>query len=119
MSRALDDLNPEFRKIAIEILARLIEAKIPVLIVDTLRTPAEHEVNLANGTSWVKHSKHLDGLAIDIVPYEEFKLSGPDKLQWTTSNPVWTKIGQIGKAVDDRVIWGGDWAVKDMGHFEI
>lgn len=119
MSRALDDLKEPFRGIAFQILARLVEANIPILIVDTLRTSAEHQINLVNGSSWVKRSKHLDGLAIDICPYEEYKLNGPNKLQWTTSNPIWQKIGQIGKAVDARIIWGGDWKKKDMGHFEL
>lgn len=116
MSRRLDDLSPEFKPLAIELLARLTEAKIPVLIVDTLRTPAEHAANLANGTSWVTHSKHLDGDAIDICPYEVYNLDGPDKLQWSSSHPIWQQIGPIGEALGLR--WGGRWAVRDMSHFE-
>lgn len=117
MSRALNDLDPSFRPLAVEILARLVEAKIPVLIVDTLRTEAEHQLNLANGTSWVQRSKHQDGLAIDICPYEIYQLSGPDKLRWSGSDPIWQVIGRIGKSVPG-VKWGGDWTVKDLGHFE-
>jgi peptidoglycan LD-endopeptidase CwlK len=117
MSRALNDLDIRFKPIAIELLARITEARIPVLIVDTLRTPAEHQVNLANGTSWTNHSKHLDGLAIDIVPYKTYDLHGPDKLQWDNSDPVWQTIGKIGKSLGLR--WGGDWTKKDMGHFEM
>ena len=117
MSRALNDLDELFRPLAIELLARLTEAKIPVLIVDTLRTQAEHEINLANGTSWTIRSKHLDGLAIDIVPYDEYRLNGPDKLQWNNDVPVWQVIGKIGKSLGLR--WGGDWQKKDMGHFEM
>lgn len=69
MSRKLDDLSPRFRPLAIELLARLTEAGIAVMVIDTLRTPAEHAANLAAGKSWVKRSKHLDGDAIDICPY--------------------------------------------------
>jgi hypothetical protein len=47
MSRRLDDLDPRFRPLAFEFLARLTEAGIHVMIVDTLRTPAEHAANLA------------------------------------------------------------------------
>lgn len=101
---------------AVEFLARLCEAGVPVLIVDTLRTPEEHRQNLANGVSWTKRSKHLTGDAIDIVPYDEFHLNGPDKLMWTSSHPAWEKIGQIGEALG--MGWGGRWQVKDMGHFE-
>lgn len=116
MSRRLDDLDPAFKPKAIELLARFTEAGIPVLVVDTLRTPAEHAANLAKGVSWVKHSKHLDGKAIDVVPYDTFLLHGSDKLQWDASDPVWQKIGVIGEALGLR--WGGRWTKKDMGHFE-
>jgi D-alanyl-D-alanine carboxypeptidase-like protein len=117
MSRALNDLAPTFRPIAIELVARCAEAGVPVLIVDTRRTPAEHQLNLANGVSWVKHSKHLDGLAIDLCPYLQFDLHGPDKLQWDNADPAWQTIGAIGERLKLR--WGGRWKQKDMGHFEL
>ena len=116
MSRALNDLAPRFRPLAIELVARCVEAGIMILIVDTLRTPAEHAANLAAGTSWVTRSKHLDGLAIDICPYETYALAGPDKLQWNEGDPIWLKIGAIGERLGLR--WGGRWTQKDMGHFE-
>jgi peptidoglycan LD-endopeptidase CwlK len=116
MSRALDDLSPRFRPLAVELIARCVEHGIAILIVDTLRTPQEHAQNIANGVSWTKNSKHLTGDAIDICPYEVYQLSGPDKLKWATSDPVWSRIGRIGESLGLR--WGGRWTVKDMGHFE-
>ena len=116
MSRALDDLSPRFKPLAIELLARLVEAGISVMIVDTLRTQAEHEANLAKGVSWTQHSKHLDGDAIDVCPYEVYSLHGPDKLQWDYGDPIWAKIGSIGERLGLR--WGGRWNQKDLGHFE-
>jgi peptidoglycan LD-endopeptidase CwlK len=117
MSRKLNDLSPRMKLHAIELLARLVEAGIPVMIVDTLRTPEEHAANLAAGTSWIKHSKHLDGDAIDIAPFEQYQLYGPDKLQWNAADPVWQRIGAIGESLG--LIWGGRWKTKkDMGHFE-
>ena len=116
MSKLFDDLDPRFRPVAMELVACCVEAGIPVMIVDTLRTPEEHRVNVANGRSWTSHSKHLDGLAIDICPYDTYQLHGPDKLQWNANDPVWQKIGQIGESLGLR--WGGRWTQKDMGHFE-
>jgi hypothetical protein len=123
MSRALDDLDPRFRPLAIELVARAIETKIPVLIVDTLRTEAEQAINIANGVSWTMHSKHLPqpphglSLAIDLVPYDLFTLEpGGDKLQWDNAHPAWQKLGAIGERLGLR--WGGRWKQKDMGHFE-
>lgn len=127
MSRALNDLNLKFRPLAIELLARLTEAGIPVLITDTLRTAEEQKVFLARGTSKVKHSKHQDGLAIDVVPYETYSMNGPDKLNWdtdsTASIKTWKIMGTIGKSLGLR--WGGDFRPLDRnglgwdpGHFE-
>lgn len=127
MSRRLDDLTPEFRPLAILLLARLVEAGIPVLIVDTLRTQAEHLENLKNGKSWIDVSKHLDGRiyrgisskgsdAIDVAPFEQYQLHGPDKLQWDGKDPVWQRMGLIGESIG--LLWGGRWPVPDLGHFE-
>jgi len=116
MTRRLNDLDPRFRPLAVELLARCVEAGIPVMIIETLRTEQEHEANLAKGVSWTRHSKHLDGLAIDICPYESFQLRGPHKLQWNAADPVWDDIGRIGESLGLR--WGGRWKQKDMGHFE-
>ena len=99
-----------------ELLARCVEQGVAVCIVDTLRTPAEHQANLAKGVSWTTHSKHLDGDAIDICPYQTWDTHGPDKLNWDVGDPVWTMLGAVGEAIGLR--WGGRWRVKDFGHFE-
>lgn len=116
MSRSLKDLSPRFRPLAVELLARLMEEDIPVKVVDTLRTPAEHAANLAKGVSWTKHSKHLDGDAIDVCPYSVWDAHGPEKLNWDSADPIWTRIGVIGEALG--LVWGGRWRVRDLGHFE-
>jgi peptidoglycan L-alanyl-D-glutamate endopeptidase CwlK len=116
VSRSLDDLSERFRPLAMALLARTVEAGIPVVIVDTLRTPAEHQANLAKGVSWTTHSKHLDGDAIDICPFSQYDAFGPDKLLWDARHPFWPRLGAIGEALGLR--WGGRWKVKDLGHFE-
>jgi hypothetical protein len=108
------------RPLAVEFLARLVEAGIHVMVIDTLRTPEEHAENLKKGVSWTKRSRHLDGDAIDVCPFETYALHGPDKLQWNTDDPIWTRIGKIGEACGLR--WGGRFgppAKPDYGHFEV
>ena len=122
MSRRLDDLDPRMRFVVVEFLARCVEAKIPILILDTIRTNKEQEANIAKGVSWTKNSKHLPrrpsgkSYAIDVAPYYMFNMYGPDKLQWDGSDPVWQRIGAIGEGLG--LVWGGRWKKKDMGHFE-
>lgn len=117
MSRRLDDLSPRFRPFAVELLARLMEAGIPVMVIDTLRTKAEQAQNIAKGVSWTMASKHLTGDAIDVCPYAIWDAAGPDKLNWDASDPVWARIGHIGEACGMK--WGGRWVqTPDYGHFE-
>jgi peptidoglycan L-alanyl-D-glutamate endopeptidase CwlK len=116
MSRRLDDLSPRFRPLAVEFLARLTEAGLHVMIIDTLRTEAEQAENIRRGVSWTPRSKHLTGDAIDVCPFEVYALAGPDKLQWNDTDPVWLAIGKIGEACG--MTWGGRWAQRDLGHFQ-
>lgn len=123
MSRRLADLAPLFRPLAIELLAQLTEAGIMVLITGTGRTAAEQAAYLAAGTSRVVRSRHQDGLAMDVCPYDQYQLHGTDKLQWDGVDPIWMKIGQIGEALGLR--WGGRFKPLntvgvgwDPGHFE-
>jgi peptidoglycan LD-endopeptidase CwlK len=116
MSRKLDDLSDRMRPLAFELIARCVEAGIAVMIIDTLRTPAEQEQNVAKGVSWTRNSKHLTGDAIDLAPYEVFLLHGTDKLRWNATDPAWKVLGRIGEGLG--LTWGGRWTVRDMGHFE-
>lgn len=123
MSRRLDDLDVGFKLKVFEFLARCIEAGLPVMVVDTLRTPREQKENLRRGVSWTTHSKHLPqppdrkSKAIDICPYLQYSLHGPDKLQWDADDPAFQTIGKIGEALG--FTWGGRWKKRDMGHFEM
>jgi hypothetical protein len=127
VSRKLDDLSDRFKPKAFEFLARLTEAGVQVLIVDSLRTPEEHAANLMSGTSATALSKHLDGRsrglphrgsdALDVCPYEQYLLHGPDKLQWDPTDPIWKRIGEIAESLGLR--WGGRWKrPHDPGHVE-
>lgn len=116
MSRLFNDLDPAFKPRAIELVARCAESGVPVLIVCTRRTHLEQLAALAAGTSWINHSKHENGLAIDVCPYETYQMYGPDKLEWDINAPAWQVIGALGEHLG--LTWGGRWTVKDMGHFQ-
>ena len=147
MSRALDDLDPEFLPLAAMLIARCIEAGIPLMIIDTLRTPEEQAENLAKGTSWTLKSRHLPrpcpddcphkneptcpdpaprkSRAIDLCPFLQYDLYGTDKLQWNANDPVWQKMGAVAKKI--KGLKSGVWLPDkngvlqnvDPGHFEI
>ena len=138
MSRSLDDLTTRFRPMAVQLIAYIVEDGIAAMIVDTLRTEAEHLANLKAGTSGTALSKHLPlrlrwpggtlpadlvpndrdrSDAIDLAPFEQYQLHGPDKLKWDATDPVWLRMGEIGERLGLR--WGGRWEKpRDPGHFE-
>lgn len=143
MDRSLDSLSSQFKPIVFELLARLVERGVYVLIVQTGRTLAEHRQNLANGTSRTSLSKHLprelrgfapelrSGLpdpdasksdAIDLCPYDLFQIAGPDKLAWNehetpATTAAWATIGEEAERLGLR--WGGRWHdPHDPGHVE-
>ena len=116
MNTSLDSLDPVFKPLAFALLARSVEQRIPVVIVNTRRTDAEQDHAVATGVSWVKRSKHQDGLAIDICPYETYVAHGTNKLLWDADDPIWLRLGQLGESLNLR--WGGRWKQRDMSHFE-
>ena len=63
--------------------------------------------------TWVRHSKHQDGIAFDVVPMIRSQRLVP---QW--ASPHWKKLGLIGEHLGLK--WGGRWQGKqrDRPHFE-
>ena len=139
MSTALDDLCLEFARSVIHGLARLLERDVPVKIVCTGRTDAQHALNVTKGTSKTSHSKHVPATnsacpicsgtlshAIDIVPWEIFTSApGGDKALWMEgksrdeilAHPSWGAIVEVGRAAGFRL--GADWHDPfDPGHWE-
>lgn len=111
MSRKLDDLQPELRVKVFEFLARCVEVGLHVRVIETLRSLEQHKLNVAAGKSWVKRSKHCDGLAIDVGLVNLLALPN-----WAPEHPDWQRLGEIGEACGLK--WGGRWKQKDMVHFE-
>lgn len=134
--RSLNSLSSAFYPLACEAIARIVARGVAVLVVQTSRTQAEHQVNLVSGTSGTSLSLHLPRKmrwrtdtpldprdrekadAIDLAPYAVYQLHGPDKLQWDTADPAWGIIGQEFERVGLR--WGGRWRRPfDPGHGEL
>lgn len=79
------------------------------------RTDAEQADFIAKGVSWVKRSKHQDGLAIDVMALDE-------KGKGTWEYKYYPKIARAFYACAEklgvRITWGGEWKQKDNVHFE-
>ena len=123
---------------AIDLLAYSTEAGIPLMIIFTGRLPEEQAALYAQGrtkpgqiVTWTLDSKHVmkstpcpnsgetfKAHAIDICPWEEFRLNGPDKLAWSADSQIWAKLGAIGERFNLKWgIWKNGERI-DLGHFE-
>lgn len=85
-------------------------------VFDGIRTLKEQQQHVANGTSQTMKSKHLDGLAVDLVPW----VNGKPVWDWNAIYPIaWamdeaaTKLGCA-----DKIRWGGAWdrVLADFGN---
>lgn len=137
--RSLNSLSSQFYPYACEWVARVTARGVAVMIIQTGRTLAEHQANLDAGTSATTLSLHLPrsvrrvtlaGMvgvydfdddkadAMDLAPYEQYNLHGPDKLKWDALDPAWGVLGQEAERIGLR--WGGRWRRPfDPGHAEL
>jgi len=135
--RSLDSLSSAFKPLAFEWIARVTERGIAVMIIQTSRTQAEHQQNLLAGTSGTTMSLHLPRKmrwrpeqlpldaadreksdAMDLAPYEQYLLYGPDKLQWSGKAKAFGIIAEEAERVGLRS--GARWRKPfDPGHGEL
>ena len=93
-------------------LARLI-SEVPFEITDGLRTIEEQRHYYETGRSKTMKSKHLEGLAVDVVPT-------PVSWEPEAFYPIAEAMEQAADILDTPIVWGGDWRTfKDYPHFEL
>jgi peptidoglycan L-alanyl-D-glutamate endopeptidase CwlK len=79
-------------------------------VFDGLRTLKEQQQHVANGTSKTMQSKHLDGLAVDLVPY----INGKPTWDWTGCYKIALAMDQAATELGlaHLITWGGAWDRK-------
>lgn len=137
MDRNLDSLSSAAYPAMCQWIARCTARGVAVMIVQTGRTLAEHQTNLANGASGTTLSMHLPRHlrwptnaepcplsdldkcdAMDLVPFSQYYLHGPDKVEWDAKDPAFGILGEEAERVGLR--WGGRWRTPfDPGHAEL
>lgn len=119
-SRSLDELLSPVRKRVDQFLAECKLHNIDLLVTSTYRDNESQDALYAQGRttpgSIVTKAKggqsfHNYRCAIDVVPL----VNG--KAVWDGANPVWAKIGALGKLAG--LDWAGDWKTfKELAHFQ-
>ena len=120
-SRSLDELLFPTRQRAEAFIAAAKAKGIDLLVTSTYRdnesqaalyaqgrtTPGDIVTNAEPGQSWHNHRCALDVVAL---------ING--KPVWNAKDPIWQKIGQIGKSCG--LEWAGDWKgkMREFPHFQ-
>lgn len=129
----LDGLTPEFRAKVEVLLYRLrLRGHVP-WVYETRRTPERQAYLYASGrtrpgpkVTWTRESKHLHGLAVDIIDGREHPTRPGDRVGWGTwGDPIsagmaerfFSALGDEAKAIG--LVWGGDWKSRDLPHVEM
>lgn len=76
-------------------------------VYDGLRTIKEQEQHVKNGTSQTMNSKHLKGLAIDLVPW----IKGKPVWDWDAIYPIACAVDAAARelGIESNIRWGGAW----------
>lgn len=85
------------------------------LVFDGLRTQAEQQMLVKRGMSKTLNSKHLVGLAVDLVPY----IDGKPTWDWLGCAKIAFAVDRAAmeQGVDHLITWGGAWdrQLNDFG----
>lgn len=91
------------------------------IVIDGGRTLEEHKINIANGRSWIKRSRHQDGAAIDFAA--TILIQGKPVPIVTYDLKYYAPIVAAFKRCSVRhnvpIISGCDWKAKDCAHIEL
>ena len=90
--------------------------KIPMLITEGLRTLERQKLLVSQGRSKTMNSKHLTGLAVDIVPI----IDGMDVWSYLDGKPLDSRAEEAFRTIRDSIFeaaetlhlhvrWGNDW----------
>jgi peptidoglycan LD-endopeptidase CwlK len=108
------EVRPELQMVTACAVQRM-ESPVSFIVVDGLRTVEEHAINIANGRSWIKRSRHQDGAAIDFAA----TINGKVTYNHAPYYVIADEFKECSKIHGYPIIWGGDWKVKDMMHIEL
>jgi peptidoglycan LD-endopeptidase CwlK len=99
-----------------------------VTIIEGLRSAKRQEQLLKKGATKVKYSKHMEGKAVDLAPYDP---TVKGKIDWNDRDTFYYMGGMIrgiAKQLEINVRYGGDWdgdgntknhSFDDLVHFEL
>ena len=85
------------------------------VVIDGRRTMKEHLINVRNGRSWTRRSRHIDGLAIDFAAYVDGKVT----YEPAPYHEIAKAFYHCSEKLNVPIVWGGEWKAQDLMHIEL
>src|SRR5690554_2927199 len=87
-------------------------------VIEGRRTSARQRELVNAGASKTMNSRHLHGLAVDLMPIDP--KSGKGSFDWPLYHQLAPAVKNAAEAEGVPITWGGDWTtLKDGPHFEL
>jgi len=101
----------------VKVVMRAIEiTPVDFMVGEGLRSKTQQAANVAKGVSTTMNSRHLDGHAVDVLPF----VNGAGSYDWKFYFPLAKVMKQAALDVKVPVEWGGDWKTfKDGPHWQL
>ncbi|MEP0879235.1 M15 family metallopeptidase [Funiculus sociatus GB2-M2] len=109
----IESLEPAFQQKVGRVLVKVRAKGWQPKVAEGRRTIAEQREKVRRGVSKTMRSKHLCGIAADIID-KRYGWGGPAA---NTNFKFWKDLGAAAKS--EGLVWGGDWrSFKDVAHLE-
>ena len=114
--RSLNNLKGVNKDLAKVMKIAIVNSPYDFVITEGVRSAERQAEMLRTKKSKVRHSKHQDGLAVDIMAYDE---NGKGTWEHTYYEAINGHIQEIASLEGVTITWGGTWQMVDEVHFQI
>lgn len=117
-SRSIENLTGVHPDLIRVVLHALQTSPIDFTVIEGKRSLERQKQMLAQGSSQTMNSRHLYGLAVDLLPIDPQTKKG--KFDWGLYNQLAPAVKEAASLEGVPIVWGGDWTtLKDGPHFEL
>lgn len=106
-------VHPDLKKV----VERAIQiSDVDFTVIEGLRSISRQRELVKSGASRTMKSRHINGFAVDIVPY----VAGSVRWDWPLFMPISSAMKIAARELGIEVEWGGDWtSFKDGPHWQL
>ena len=115
--RSMNNLKGVNKDLVKVIQTAIVNSPYDFVVTEGIRSAAKQAEMLRTKKSQVRHSKHQDGLAVDIMAYDE---NGKGTWEHKYYNAIAAHILEVARLEGVDITWGGSWqTLIDAVHFQI